>query len=500
MHPGAFLQLWNTVIRASKVQKPAVTTEDLRFELGSIEIIGPAAAETLCSILSPCASSNGSSIAPGALWKSLAGITNPEALPSGALLAFPIVDPRLRDPPLAIHVRQDAEAQTTLLETLSQWPIDTSQTASPIFDRGSRLAASRSLPSQQSINRRKSSCTTGGYPELRSTDPQIPTLTYTSRRSKSWTVLLPWKCVPLVWRGIMRYPVSCGGNPRFGGLKERRQVDFERSSPSFPFDHPGTVAGWDWELQERAAREHDWKKHPKGKRIEWSTIDLGNGRRGEVGDPWACAWERLCSQNHEHSMKGTTSDTVQTCFRQLPSQEATDLLAGGPIVSRYLENNHLITVKISMSQRGTPTNCARVYRLPSNNPESRKKWVTLYAGDGSVGKTQQSCKKSNAASNTGSAKRFGNQRVAEKLLEPTPAVKDDYPAVPDEEDLIGFVTTGNYNLAEGMPTAIANLMLARLFVDKTAVAGKQGLSTEDHICIVREAGRTIGRLATWTVA
>lgn len=65
------------------------------------------------------------------------------------------------------------------------------------------------------------------------------------------------------------------------------------------------------------------------------------------------------------------------------------------------------------------------------------------------------------------------------------AGEEDYPLVPDEADLMGFVTTGNYNLVEGMPTAIANLAVHR--------AGSDG------VCIVRQAGSTIGRLARWEV-
>jgi hypothetical protein len=74
------------------------------------------------------------------------------------------------------------------------------------------------------------------------------------------------------------------------------------------------------------------------------------------------------------------------------------------------------------------------------------------------------------------------------------AGEDDYPLVPDETDLIGFVTTGNYNLAEGVPTAVANLV-----VHKVGCKAEQGVPKEDRVCIVRQAGSTIGRLATWEV-
>jgi hypothetical protein len=30
-------------------------------------------------------------------------------------------------------------------------------------------------------------------------------------------------------------------------------------------------------------RKAEWEKRPKGRRIEWESVDLGKGRRGELG-------------------------------------------------------------------------------------------------------------------------------------------------------------------------------------------------------------------------
>lgn len=467
VHPCAFLQLWNEVIRIAKVQKPAVTVEDLRYEIGSIEIMGPATAETLSSVLYP--SSDAGLSSPQAVWPTLAGVTDPGLLPPGALISFPICDPRLRDPPRTSQIPQDANSQILLMERLANWPVDLSQTTSSLFDRNARLAATRSLPSQKSINRRKGTeGDLGGYPVPRETDPKIPMLVYVSKKSRSWIVLLPWKCVMPVWRGIARYPLSTGGTPRFGGLKERRQMDFERSVPSFPFDFPGCNAGWEWELQERVTRKHEWTKRPKGKRIEWTTIDLGHGNKGEVGDPWACHWEKLVIREDEDvSMTGTE---VRSPIFQMNSRDARKALAGQAASTDNLSASQIFTVKISMVQRGTPTTCARIYRLPTKDTELRDKWLSLLPRN----------MMEHAPARDG----------------PPKAGEQEYPVVPGEEDLIGFVTTGNYNLAEGKPTAVANLVLHRIRdgMDTTASMSKEG-----HMCIVREPGGTIGRLARWEV-
>jgi ribonuclease P/MRP protein subunit POP1 len=502
VHPSAFRQLWNELIRIAKVQKPGLVVEDLRFEVGSIEIMGPAAAETLCSILSPIPTTDTALDPPQSTWHKVASITDVSSLPPGALLAFDVSDPRFSDPRATAQLQQDEQSLQSLMETLAQWPVDTSQGSSSIFDRNLCLAAQRFMPSEKSINRRKSACAMGEQPEARLTDPQIPTLIYTSRESKSWTVLLPWKCVQPVWRGMMRYPVSTGGNPRFGGQKERRQVNFERSVPQFPFDHPGTDAGWAWELRERKAREHEWTKRPKGKRIEWSTIDLGDGRKGELGDPWACDWQRLVPQSAaevdteekaREKIEETTED-ARSPVMQLTSKQATELIAGVLPAADYLAKPYLFTVKITMSQRGVPTDCTRIYRLPSNNSVLRNKWLSLLLKPGNTRqpRAQHNSYKSEAPEH------IKRRDLSRSLLEPVELPKageDDYPIVPDEEDLIGFVTTGNFNLAEGMPTAVANLALHKV------LSGREGreMQKEDRMCIVRPAGSTVGRLAMWEV-
>ncbi|KAH7122300.1 ribonucleases P/MRP protein subunit POP1-domain-containing protein [Dendryphion nanum] len=498
VHPGAFMQLWSELIKASKIQTPAVIVEDLRFEVGSIEIMGPAAAETLCSILHPSTFGTESSKLHSSTLAKICAVASPAMLAPGALLAFPITDPRLRDPPSSTNVPQNMEDELT--EILAHWPVDNTTAPADIFDRDIRKAADRILPSQQSINRRKGAADPGQYPEARSTDPYIPMLTYVSRTSNSWTVLLPWKSVLPVWRGVMRYPVSTGENPRFGGIKERRQVSYERSIPTFPFDYPGTDAGWAWELHARTERQHDWTRRPKGKRIEWTTIDLGNGKKGEVGDPWSCDWEKLLSKRQGMRSAPSIKDehTITTPLRQLSSRDATKLIARPIVPTEQFVMPHIFTVKINMVQRGVPADCARIYRLPIVNTGLRRKWLAL-----------QSMMISGVSKGVGEDVKFANKRqqlskdsrtkaLAANLLKSTQSSRRglnvgdaDYPVVPDEEDLIGFVTTGNYNLSEGRPTAIASLVMQMVLQESNP--------KERQICIVREAGQTFGRMATWTI-
>ncbi|KAL9136342.1 MAG: hypothetical protein Q9175_002441, partial [Cornicularia normoerica] len=73
------------------------------------------------------------------------------------------------------------------------------------------------------------------------------------------------------------------------------------------------------------------------------------------------------------------------------------------------------------------------------------------------------------------------------------AGEKEYPLVPDEVDLIGFVTTGNYNLGEGRCEAIGNVAVARVLGADT----QNKKASARNLGIIREAGQKLGRLARW---
>lgn len=546
VHPSAFLQVWNVVMRVAKIQRPPVMVEDLRFEIGSIEVVGPESTEALIGALHPfkdaaLAAENMATEAadddwedvetPEKVWSKLAAVTNPASLPVNAVLAFNISDPRLHYPPRT--VQKSESSRDTLLELLTSWPPDQTQTISDIFDRTKRLTACRSLASQKAINRRKGDAMPGAYPDPSSKDPKIPVLLTASRTSTTagqgwWTLILPWDCVLPVWYSLMHYPLSSGGNPRFGGLQEKRQVSFEQGVPWFPGDYPGTRAGFQWEFLERERKKREWEKRPKGRRIEWDSVDLGGGKKGEIGLGWACDWERLflgplalasqdtdgpttSLENPDTAAKSKTqpapSAVPQPEESQIGSLDpplhihhlASPLLAADPIPLTAIA-----PVQLTLLTTGHPTRAARIYSLPTTNEDLRAKWLAL-ANPPKAGKKARPPRPAPAPTNA--SEHVRNQHLANRLLTPssTPAASTGfgaelpkagdaaYPHVPDEADLIGFVTTGNYHLGEGKYEAIGNVAVARVMGEES----KKWKSSERNLCIVREAGQSLGRLSRW---
>ncbi|OJJ43119.1 hypothetical protein ASPZODRAFT_19811 [Penicilliopsis zonata CBS 506.65] len=481
IHPSAFLQLWKDLLEVSKRQNPPVMVEDLRYEIGSIDITGPGSTEALISTLQPVLDPAGDD-SPQSTWKSLAAVTNPSSLPLNALLAFSATDPRLRFPPKTVKPRTSEADMSELAVRLADWAPDHTQGPAALFDRPARLAAARRMPSQKAINRRRTLAGPGVYPAPQATDPQIPIIAFTSRprvpssnTPGTWTILLPWKCVTAVWYSLMFYPLSSGGVPRFGGIKEQQQLAFEAGEAWFPGDFPGTRAGWEWGLQERETSKQAWERKPKGRRPEFDSLDLGNGQRGELGRGWACDWEVLTEEDHKEE-KGNheekdLKEPLSNIYQLSPAVANLALhpRRGGPTVQNlhlhFTDGLALATVRISLYGRGTPTPHARIYRLPSD--ESRQKWLRLL-----------------------NLKHDGKDNDDDDDDDDDDG-GDGLP-LPTGEDLIGFVTTGNYNLSEGAGTGIGSISVGKVCKSKDR--------SQRKMCIIRAAGERVGRLGYWEVA
>jgi ribonuclease P/MRP protein subunit POP1 len=571
-HPSCFFELFNELLKLVKMQTPQLYIEDLRFEIGSIELTGPASTEALLSILHPYYSEAASEESHATVFRSLVGVTNPASLPPDALLGFSIMDPRLKHPPKRVQMEND---ETSLLDTLTQWPVGNDSKSYALFDRDIRFQAGV-LPSQKSLDRRKGSAVPGTELAITEADPPIPIMLLASRPASgghaqgTWTVLAPWKCILPIWHNLVKVPLSTGGNPRLGGLNEVQQVAFEQGGPWFPGDFPATDAGAEWELEQRAKRRADYARRPKSKRVAWESLDLGAGRKGEVGDGLACDYECLFglpkdepeakkvdeepvyidAERMEVDVAEGATDKKQQPPQQLSresllqihhlSKPAFTALLTTKTPSSSPPPHSLVTVNITLTGRGVAKPCARIYRLPTHNPitvlpstqaevpatqsqpadpasaslptDLREQWLSrLNTSDVNQNHLPQPYRppprRIPADADMATRKRL----VAESLLNPVnpipfswemPAANErdvgGHPLCPGEEDLIGFVTTGAYCLTDGKGKAIGSLSVEKT-VEAVKLAREKGEKGQGALCVVRNAGESVGWLARWEV-
>ncbi|KAL2269610.1 hypothetical protein VTJ83DRAFT_1794 [Remersonia thermophila] len=574
-HPACFLELFEELLRLAKAQTPRVHVEDLRFEIGSIELTGPGSTEALLGVLRPFYDAPDTRERHAELLGSLAGVSNPACLPRGALLAFSARDPRLAYPPKTVGVPPAGDA---LAETLAAWPGDEGPKPFDLLDRDRRFQASR-LPSPKAIHRRKGRHPPGEPLPVTPADPPIPVLLLASRppvegqAQGTWTVLAPWRCIMPLWYALMHHPLSTGGNPRLGGLHEQRQIAFEQGVPWFPADFPATDAGARWELEERARRRQEWERRPKGKRVAWASLDLGAGRKGEVGDGLACDFEHLLGLRRPGSgppppddgsdrmdidsaarPEGAAADAASPLarLRRLPKPSFLALLRqpdAGPAPA-----NAIVTVTLTFVARGVATTGARIYRLPSRPlraaapaaaaaasasassgrdrpishdaevsasdpaatagprplpPDLRDQWLRKLPGKGPRGKQPQQNKAAPPPRMDPGADMATRRRLLARSLVsaetplPYPRPPSDatsHPPCPGEEDLMGFVTTGSFSLAEGRATAVGSVAAGRALEAIREAAAAAAAAAEGRLCVVRNAGESVGWLARWELA
>ena len=693
VHPSGFHQFWIELLRAAKMQKPQVLIEDLRFEIGSIHVAGPSSTEALMGVLKPRQSNATDSVQT--IWSSLAGLSNVSSLPANSMLNFEIVDPRLAHPPKKVRVAQDLHSLNNLNTLIATWPADAALPISSMFSHKYRWKAGASMPTQKAINRRKTAAGTGQPIAVIDTDPSIPIILLAHRSPNkdstaqgSWTVLLPWPCVDAVWRSLMYYPLSSGGTPRFGGLEQTRQLTFEHMTPWLPGDYPGTEAGKAWERNEAEKRFDHWMRRPPSRRIRWDLLDLGLGRKGELGRGWSCDWPWLFSDSkrkegatagatrlsqvalsQEAEKKSRTTFGVnvrqlrkrakekaqeeQSRRRNTSSPESGDDGEIADVTEEYPDYTQLtkaqavavlkasnsasltatpavVSVRIRLLSKGTPSPAARIYRLPqpimkspttpnqaSTADESslafttqpskvqpistttadtspspitpdlslRQKWVSLLPSNfhdpiptPNRGPKQRLNHHSlpprhqhlptdppthinvlpkhapqqvidefgpPVLSPTTRQAQLAQQQKEELMAElmkfdMTPDQQWDYRKglveCPDEGDLIGFVTSGGYNLGEGGGTGVGGVWVQRVLegwrIEEEEegvgasgnVNASQGLDGEGkekpkllasqarkmekerkrrekerYLCVVRNAGEAVGRLGVWEV-
>ena len=244
---------------------------------------------------------------------------------------------------------------------------------------------------------------------------------------------------------------------------------------AFPDDWPGTKAG-DLEAARMVAQvKEKWERRPPAKRESWERV-LKGVERAEHGDPFKCDWELLFKNAKKmvvdenvntiekvraqaKSAMDTGASTIGSQFLLSPTYAKQLLTRNSPMVPTIDLSHALIPIRLRFLNKGNVSFRARIYRLPLAL-EERQKWTNLMKRD---------------------------------VAKPS---KSNYPSCPTEQDLLGFVTTGNMSLSEGRGKAVGALSWLRMEAEEDRSVTDEVFR---RLCIVRDVGMQIGRLAKWEV-
>lgn len=461
LHPAIYTDVFGMLVGLQDVE-----VHDCRYSIGSIEVKGPSCLSALSSVLH----------IEDERWNSIAKMQDVSTIPAGSVMAFQVDDPRLWGKPYKFHQPHfdESEIIDTIIAIREGACIDAVASRN-LFTVEGRVNSYNHQPSLKQLAKRRD-LHPGKPIAKQDSDPQIPlVLAKTSRNS--WKLLLPWFWVLPVW-----HILNMVSNANLGGLDQFHQLDFEKGKCFFPDDYPFTLHGWAENEAKAEALSKKWKRVPKGKRVNYEKILIGSADcyKGEVGSPFKCDWrflqllhEALKIQAQSVNIPVDDFDTsnwnrmgdrilkedadVYGAIKDLLSLDEEKRARGEPLLNPVTLNDSsqnslsVVPVSIRTVSKGHPHDNARIYSIP---PEDYDKWVTslkLFSASGKPSSISQ-------------------------------------PVCPAAKYLVGFVTSGTFNLGTGSGSGVG--CIAREFAD---------LSHKQRYVVVRNVGESLGRLCEWNL-
>lgn len=545
VHPAVYVEIWTIVLALRKAcNTESVKVCDMRFQLGSIDIVGPLAINVCLSVLKAAEDDESSKA-----FRSFHSLS-PDELSADSIFRLTVKDPRISFPPRMITEPAKKENKY-LLEGVR------APTPSMLFSLDCTEECNRSKPKSGGLK----------YDEC----PAIPLIVH--RTSLGLAVVAPWTYITDIWYSMNHLPLV-----RFGGLQELSQIHYENSVPFFPTDHQGTVAGDAAADEQRLAREKWYLRRPPAKRVSFARTING---KPEIGDPFMCDFTYLINtapgatisdlshisastadrasgsqaQNLARVLVGGNDTTVDVSMEDAPADLTAPLFTSTPQLSTSLAHH-------PTTHKGDPGNVSQVAGVVDNSTQSMPKSVpkntvsqdmldtsaaavtttttaaAAAAADSSVPDVLHAARgpilllASGLATCSSEEEERGIVQVSVRMTgrgSPKSCARIYHAkeaVVPGGDggsssgnggggggggvvvgEAIGFLTTGNFSLAEGRATGLGSLRVSHVKRAQRAVVASRARGGEKtsrrsnddcgHVCFVRDVGSAHFRLATW---
>lgn len=496
LHPAIYPTVFFAILRK---YGDRISLSDCRYSLGSITVKGAKSLNALASIMRTHSKSESFS-----QLKMASTIADTSVLPLKAMFAFECIDPRHLSAPRPLNTSSsDTPTVDDIINLQNNFPskeissivhklTNSKERENSYFNQSTlkQLATRRQrLMSTDPVNQTKNM-----IPYNSKTDPSIPLFIVKRQKSDDWVVILPWFWVLPFW-----YQLNRVTRVYHMGLRQMQQLSYENNKLFFPDDFPFTLVGQkENSIYKRDTKKLKWDKKAPGKRVSFDKIldihkDVLPSFQGEIGDYFSCDWKLL--QILRNGLKYLTRDgkTLGHCNEnkttQFDSYGARDIQVLNDLFEYYkdivnkdtydITQDFSLPIELTVNTRaepreidweksaqssinetplqvtaisctcvgkGHPTDNSRIYQIPLEDADYWKKVSAgLYRSDG---------------------------RKDNETKHPLPNI----------HDLVGFITTGAYHLAEGKG-------VAQGFID-AEVARKR---TSRHL-LIRNVGTNTYRL------
>lgn len=472
LHPSIYVQVFGHL--NSELDSNEFCVQDCRFSLGSITITGGKSLYALSHILRSASTSESYR-----QFKLVSTVTDTTVLPQKIMFAFDAIDPRFLVNPKACSKKSQLTEDDILSLENQSVEEEISETLNKLVDAEGRNESYRGQSTlKQLAARRAAMKSSTGHSNLISSnnkDSRIPILLLKEHESQQWTLIIPWFWVLPFW-----YQLNKVNRVYHMGIKQFQQLAFEQRRLNFPIDYPFTQVGYDEDvLYKKDVLQKLWNRKPPSKRINY--MKLGSLHKeslvkGELGSPFCCDWnflrilqnglkflgkEKLDYMNPTRTStfdvdSGTISvrHVIDIFKLYEKNRESTSLpvhifqgtvetIVEHSIISKSLP---IIPVSCSLIGRGHPKDHARIYAIPE---EDKSYWNNVLKGT-----------------------RKSNGKIKH----------DNIQLVPHCFNLIGYLTSGSFNLSQGRGSGVG-------FVSAYALQDKN-----ENLFLIRNCGETVYRL------
>lgn len=416
LHPSMYEDFFRYLVTFTENLKASVT--DCRYAIGSLNLMGPTALQTIGKVLHL----NGAKRSTSLNWFLYCNSNDPALIPEGTTFAFYVDDPRCWKRPVSPPLAPKNNRDLLLVLSKNELFID-DDAIRGLFTSEGRTDSYKDMYSIKRIG--KEFGLLDPFSQRIRSSSQIPII-ITKGANQTWTAQAPWHWIQPIWSKLVQVP-----GIKTGGMRQEHQINFERGKATFPYDYPYLSEGYKYNdaLQEAHALKRE--KMPPSKKQPTS---MEQGLELAGGDWWFLRKWTFIYPLIEKDV-----------IRNHPFGEFTD--------DRYRrildENDALIVILAVREEWKKAKRPMKMDELP----------VTLYKKNDHVHK----------AFVEGSFKpdfsKFPSLPVVQKKFQLTGkgTIKDsariyEIPAgnhkEPELKHLIGFITTGTFNMSEGVPTGI----------------------------------------------
>lgn len=290
--------------------------DDCRYSIGSLSLIGPNAIRSISKVLHFADVSE--KIKDN--WRDIIQINDSGIIPVGTTFSFNVRDPRFWKKPAFVPITMNYkdsllmsknqgyelksvnEITNDLVIRLQSTSSVDENTIDKLLSVEGRSESYKNQLSVKVINREFSKILSSAnslQDSILSTS-NIPIL-ITKTSSFQWSLICPWYWVVPIWN----YSVKLS-DIKAGGIKQINQVMFEHGQASFPQDYPWLRDGWEYNESVGKINQQKYEILPK----KYKKYHLEDYEDQEYNSPFKCDWKSLRSTILIKKWKGLSREEL----------------------------------------------------------------------------------------------------------------------------------------------------------------------------------------------